>query len=137
MAEHSRTTNLSLDGFVTNVKGIAALATAGNLTYTAAQVLSGFINRDPAGGARSDVTPTAAEIVGAIDNCMIGDSVMLTIRNAADAAETITVTAGTNVTLTGTMTIAQNYLREFLVTVTAVTTPAVTFLTLGTFAHNT
>lgn len=107
-------------------------STAGALTYTAAQLLGGLILRDPNGGARSDVTPTAALIVAAIDNCAIGDSFEFTIRNTADAGETITVTAGTDVTLSGTMTIAQSNSKRFLAVVTAVGTPAVSVYSLGT-----
>jgi hypothetical protein len=110
-------------------------ATAGNLTYTAAMLLGGLLLRDPAGGARSDVTPTAAEIVAAIPGCAVGSSFEFTIRNTADASETITVTLGTNVTLSGTMTIAQNNSKRFLAVVTAVGTPAVTIYSLGTIVH--
>lgn len=110
-------------------------ATAGNLTYTAAQLLGGLILRDPAGGARDDVTPTAALIVAALNHVQVGDSFEFTIRNTADAAETITVTAGDGVTLSGTMTIAQNNSKRFLAVVTAVTTPAVTIYSLGTVVH--
>src|SRR6185436_4619057 len=82
-------------------------STAGALTYTAAMLLGGFINRDPNGGNRSDVTPTAALLLAAIKNANsgvtppVGTSFEFTIRNNADAAETITVTAGTGTTLSG------------------------------------
>lgn len=110
-------------------------ATAGARTYTAAELLGGLILRDPAGGARSDVTPTATLIVGAIPNCAVGTSFEFTIRNTADAAETITVTAGTDVTLSGTMTIDQNNTKRFVAVVTDVGTPAVTVYSLGTVVH--
>src|SRR5690606_28432207 len=81
--------------------------------------------RDPAGANRADVTPTAAQIVAAIPDVAVGSSFEFLIVNTADAAETITVTAGTGVTLVGTMTIAQNASRRFTAIVTAVDTPAV------------
>lgn len=104
--------------------------TAGVVTYTAAELLGGFILRDPNGGARSDVSPTALLIIAAIENFQIGSSFEFTIRNTADAAEEITLTAGTGVTLSGTMTIGQNDSKRFLVVVTAATT--VTIYSLGT-----
>jgi hypothetical protein len=42
------------------------------------------------------------------------------IRNTADAAETITVTTNTGLTLSGTMTIAQNNSKRFLAVITAI-----------------
>lgn len=109
------------------------ISTAGVATYTAAQLLGGLILRDPAGAARSDVTPTAALIIAAITQAGVGNSFEFTIRNTADGAETITVTAGAGVTLSGTMTIAQNNSKRFLCVVTAATT--VTIYSLGTVVH--
>lgn len=100
----------------------SVLATAGVVTYTAAQVLGGFILRDPNGAARADVTPTAALLLAAIKGAgrvpPNGSSFFFTIRNTADAAETITVTAGTGITLSGTMTIAQSNSKDFLAVLT-------------------
>jgi hypothetical protein len=110
-------------------------ATADAVTYTAAQLLGGLILRDPAGGARTDVTPTAALIVAAIPGCAVGSSFEFTIRNAADASEAITISAGAGVTLSGTMSIAQNNTKRFKAVVTAVGTPAVTIYSLGTVVH--
>lgn len=114
---------------------VTTSSTAGAVTYTAAQIIGGLILRDPNGAGRSDVTPTATLIVNEIAACKVGSSFEFTIRNTADAAETITVTAGTGVTLSGTMTIAQNNSKRFLVVVTAVSSPAVTVYSLGTLVH--
>ncbi len=111
----------------------SSISTADAATYTAAQLLGGLIIRDPAGDNRSDVTPTAALLIAAITQAGVGNSFEFTIRNAADAAETITVTAGTGVTLSGTMTIAQNNSKRFLAVVTSSTT--VTIYSLGTVVH--
>lgn len=94
------------------------LTTAGNLTLTSGQVLAGIILRDPAGGSRTDTMPTAALLVAAIPGAMIGSSFDLWIRNDADAAETITVAAGTGGTIGGTATIAQSNSKMFLVRIT-------------------
>jgi len=122
-------------GLVEN--GVApSVTTADAVTYTIAQLLKKFINRDPNGGARSDVTPTAAAIVAGIPGAQVGDHFDFVIKNTADAAETITVTAGAGVTLSGTMTIAQNNLRKFRCELTNVTasSEAVTISSLGTLA---
>jgi len=112
-------------------------ATADNLTHTAAMMVGGLMLRDPAGGARSDVTDTAANLVAAISGCAVGSSFWYVVRNTADAAETITMTAGAGVTLSGTMTIAQNNTKIFLGVVTNATasSEAVTFYSIGTMVH--
>lgn len=112
-------------------------ATAGAKTYSAAELKGGLILRDPAGGNRSDVTPTAAQIVAGVTGAVVGSSFEFTIRNTADAAETITLTAGSGVTLSGTMTIAQNNSKRFLCRLDNITSgsEAVTIYSLGTVVH--
>jgi hypothetical protein len=112
-------------------------STAGANTWSAAELVGGMMLRDPNGDNRSDVTPTAAAIVGAIAGAIVGSSFEFTIRNTADAAETITVTAGAGVTLSGTMTIAQNNSKRFLAVCTNVTgsAEAVSIYSLGTVVH--
>lgn len=112
-------------------------ATAGALTYTAAMLLGGLILRDPNGAGRSDVTPTAALLLAAIPGAVVGTSFRFTLRNTADAAETITVTAGTGATLSGTMTIAQNNTKDFIAVFTNVTaaSEAYTLYSVGTYVH--
>lgn len=70
-------------------------ATAGARTYTAAEILGGIIVRDPNGASRSDVLPTAALLVAAMTRPAVGDVIRCLIVNGADAAETITIGAGT------------------------------------------
>jgi hypothetical protein len=116
---------------------VSTVSTAGAATYTIDQLLGGLILRDPAGGARNDVTPTAALIVAGLPGAVVGSSFEFTIRNDADEDETITVTAGAGVTLSGTMTIAQNNSKRFLCRVDNVTAAAeaVTLYSLGTVVH--
>lgn len=73
----------------------ASYATAGPQTYTAADIIGGTIVRDPAGASRTDVLPTAALLVAALPGAQVGDVIDCLITNGADAAETITITAGT------------------------------------------
>jgi predicted RecA/RadA family phage recombinase len=72
----------------------ASYATAGPQTYTAADILGRTIVRDPNGASRTDVLPTAALLVAALPGVRIGDTVDCLIINGADAAETITLNAG-------------------------------------------
>lgn len=106
--------------------------TAGNVTYTAQQILGKIILRNTNGAARSDQFPTASDLIGALDNPSPGASVRFLIRNTAAAAEVLTLTTNTGITLSGTMTLAQGIAREFLAVITS--PGAVTIFTLGTSA---
>jgi hypothetical protein len=108
------------------------------LAYTAAMVLGGLILRDPNGAARADTLPTAAALVAAIPGAVVGDSVEFVIRNTANGAETITVTApDAAVTISGTPTIAQNASTRWLAVLTNVTAAAqaYTCYNVGAFTH--
>jgi hypothetical protein len=65
--------------------------------------------------------PTAADLVAAIPGAHVGQSYLLKIRNGSGSANTATITTNTGITLTGTMTIAQNVTRDFIVTLTSLT----------------
>jgi hypothetical protein len=118
-------------------------STAGAVTYTAANLLGGFINRDPNGAGRTDVLPTAALLKAAIPGAQVGTGFEFTIRNNADAAETITLNAGSGGTLSAsgqsstTCTITQNNSRRFLIVFTNVTagSEAYTAYSLVSGAH--
>ena len=114
----------SISGKMLDVK--AEVTTAGAATYTAAQIVNGFIPRDCAGANRSDVTPTAAQLLAQartiFGNIAVGSNFEFEITNISDAAETITVTAGSGVTLwPASQTIAQNTAAKFRAVFTNVT----------------
>lgn len=147
VAQRPNTPNLSLPltaagtGVVMNTQCLpvfftnpTTLATAGVVNYTAEQLKTGLILRDPNGAGRSDVFPTAAALVAAFPGAVVGTTFEVTIRNTADAAETITMTTNTGLTLSGTMTIAQNNQRSFLVRLSNVTAgaQAATIFSMGT-----
>lgn len=127
----------AINDAVASATTVTTDATAGARTYTAAELVGGLILRDCGGSSRSDVSPAASAIVGAISGAIVGSSFEFTIRNTSDAAETITLTAGSGVTLSGTMTIAQNNSKRFLVVCDNVTgsSEAVTIYSLGTVVH--
>lgn len=115
----------------------ATVTTATAVTLTSGQVRGGLVLQDPNGGAVTTTLPTAALLVAACPGVMEGQAFYFTIRNTADAAETITVAAGTGGTTSGTMTIAQNNSKTFLVRFTAVDSgnEAYTVYSIGTWVH--
>ena len=80
---------------ITNEGAPTSLATAGAATYTIAQLLTGIIVRDCAGASRTDVLPTAELAVAGLAGVKVGDVIRCYIINGSDAAETITIDAGT------------------------------------------
>lgn len=122
---------------------VSTITTAGPATLTAAQILGGYINRDPNGSNRTDTLPTAALLVAAIRQQASEIGVQLAgvisfefvITNTADAAETLTIDAGSGGSNASghTRTIAQNNSKRFSVHITN-TTPgseAYTLRSLG------
>lgn len=107
--------------------------TASAVTYTAAEIASKLILRDPNGAGRSDLFPTAAELYNEFGSPEVNQAFDVTIRNTADAAETITMTTNTGLTLSGTMTIAQNNTKAFKIVFNSPTTA--TIYSLGTVVH--
>lgn len=71
--------------------------TAGAVTLTAAEILTGTIVADPNGAGRTYTFPTAALLVAAMvaaGHTQVGSTLTVLIVNGADAAETITLAAG-------------------------------------------
>jgi len=77
------------------------ITTAGNETVTAAQLCSGVINRDCAGGARTDTLPTATLLLAAMQarGYGAGQQMHVQLTNISDAAEALTVATGADMTL--------------------------------------
>lgn len=114
----------------------ATSATAGTLTYTAAQVAGGLFLRTQT-GTSTDTFPTAALLRDFLINggkgvpIQVGSAVRLHVRNGGSG--TITVAAGTGGTLSGTATIAAASSKDFLFVFTNVgATPTYTVYSLGT-----
>lgn len=115
---------------------VSTIATAGAVTFTAAQFLGGLILRDCAGAGRADIVPSAALLVAAIPGCVVGTSFYFDIRNTSGGATTITMTPnGADTTISGTATIAQNNGKRFLLVITNVTPASETYTlySLGTY----
>lgn len=96
--------------------GSAATFAAGSLTG------ANVVNYENTGSNATLTVRTAAQMFGDIPNCQIGFSYQLYIRNTNATGATITADGGGTVTLTGTMTIAQNVTRMFNVVFPSATT---------------
>lgn len=106
---------LNLAPSVTEVLSLTNVTTAGAHTYTAAQLRTRLITRDPVGSDRTDVTDTAANLVANIPLTVDGETFEVTLINTADAAETITMSGGDSVTVVNAgQTIAQNESAKLL-----------------------
>lgn len=113
-------------------------ATAGT-TLTAANITGGASSVDLAmtgtlGGAVNAQLPTVAAMVAALHSPTVGTSFRLRIVNESSANFAWTVTTNTGWTLTGTMSIAQNTWREFVVTLNSLTTATLQSVATGTFS---
>ena len=109
-----------------NVLTVSTVTTTSNVTYTPAQVMGGLILRDPNGADRADKVPLATDLAAAFGTDVVagftaGQAFEFTVRNTADAVETITLTANTGITTSGTMTIAQNNSKRFLLVMSSAT----------------
>lgn len=110
---------------VTSRPAPTTIATAGNATYSAPVLLTGTILRDPAGANRTDVLPTAAQLVAAMGaSATVGSSFDFLIINTSAGAFTVQITMGTGGTAVGANTLAtipQNGSRWFTLRMTNVT----------------
>ena len=134
MARMTNFDNINVEGYSVSNTTVVTKTNNTAITYTALEILGGLILRDPNGGARTDIMPSAASLIAELDNAPVGTSFEFVIRNTADAAETITMGGTpTGITYSGTMTIAQNNSRRFKVVITG---PAsATVYSLGTSVH--
>ena len=119
-------TQTGIVGLIRNLKANAApvfgnfnvstVSLAAN-TYTGRQLVGGIIRRVLAvGAATTDSTDTATNIVNAIPGAVVGQTFPILISNLMSA--TLTVAAGTGVTLVGTATVTRFSTRLFLGEVT-------------------
>lgn len=107
---------------------------AGDATVVAGALTgANFVNYENTGNNATVTTRTATQMFGDIPNCKIGFSYQLAIRNTH--ATTLTLTAAdASVTLTGTMTIAQNVTRMFNVVFTSAVACTITSMGISAAA---
>lgn len=125
----------NLNGLPMPVVTPATVATATAYTLSPGEILGGLILQDPTGGAVTTTLPTAALMLAAVPGAMINQGFYFDIVNTADANETITTAAGTGGTGAGTLTIAQNNGKRFVLYFTNVLpgSEAYTYRSLGTY----
>ena len=114
------------------VKQMTVNALTDTATVTAAQVLGGFIDGTPVSAATYTL-PTGTLMAAALNQAGVGNAIEFTIKNSGADADAITVAGGTGGTAKGTMTIAQNNSKRFLLIMTAAATYDV--YSLGTAVH--
>ena len=140
------TTGSDLVSFTPNVYFAAALTSTGRMypkstvtsktsaaavTYTAAEMLNSMII-DAISEACTATTHTGTQIIAAIPNAVDGSSFWFILENGAASAISITLTAGADVTITGTATVGQNNTKLFFGIVTSVASHTVTIYSVGT-----
>lgn len=111
----------------------AIVATADNgttQTLTAAMVTgANFVAHVSSGGTTPSLTvPLATDLIAAIPAWRVGQSYTLRIINSNSG--TATVVTNTGVTTTGTLTLATNSWRDFIITMATATT--ITMVSIGT-----
>lgn len=108
-------------------------------TLTVANISGGVstvdLNMTGALGAAATATlPTVAALVAALHTPTVGTSYRLRVVNSSSGAFSWTVATATGWTLNGTMTVAQNTWREFVVTLTSLTAATLQSVATGTFS---
>jgi len=88
-------------------------------TFTAAQVLDSKIFVQTPTAARALTTPTAALLIAALTDYVVGTSFEFTIINLAAATHAATLTAGVGVTLVGVAAVAAATSGTFVGVVTS------------------
>lgn len=78
----------------------ASISTGSPATFSVTQFVNGVLMLTGSNGAKSSATPTAAAIVAALVNVQVGSSFDFALVNGDSG--TVTLTAGTGVTLRGT-----------------------------------
>jgi len=125
-------TQLNLRGKYTAVSGNTPQTLTGANISGADDV---FVNMTAVlAGAGTLNLPTVANLLAALTTMQVGETFILRIINSSSGAFAWTVTTATGWTLAGTMTIAQNTWREFLVTRTGTATATLQSLGTGTFS---
>lgn len=122
----------NLDSLDYDINAVA-IGTATTFTLTGAQIVSGVtdISGSPGSGVTLN-TPTAAQIIAALSNTIPSDGINISVYLMNDGTgQTLTLTAGTGVTIIGNATISTNTVRQFIMAVN-VNSGTVNMLNLGT-----
>lgn len=99
-------------------------------TVTAAHLLTKILDGTPTAAAIYTL-PTAELLVAAMSGVAVGSSFLFVVNNKSAGANTITVAGGAGGTGDGTLTVAQNVIRVFLILITNVTAASEAYFVYG------
>lgn len=121
-----------VSGNLASSKSISTINSATGVTLTVAQMFGGYVSRVGNLIGLTDTTPTATQIIASIPGAEPNSSYEFSIINGGSA--TVTIGAGTGVTLAGNTTVVSANTRRYAVVVTNVApgSEAVTLLGLST-----
>ena len=128
----------TLNGGVANAAFTSNTATA-STTLTPANISGGLSSVDLAmtgalAAAGTATLPTVAALIAAEGAPQVGDSYRLRVINESSGAFAWTIATAAGWTLTGTMSVAQNTWREFILTLTSATTATLQSVAVGTYS---
>lgn len=98
-----------------------SISTAGAVTLTVDQIMSGLILRDCAGAVRTDTLPTAALFAG--EGFLVNTGIRFSVRNISDdSAELLTIAVGSGITAQSStdLTIEPGQTNEYMLVITNV-----------------
>jgi hypothetical protein len=103
------------------MKGCSWSTNTTTTTFAAGQLTGGIVTLylSTATTPGSIATRTATQMFDDTPNAQVGQTYLLLVGNLSGSANTMTITAGSGVTLTGTATVAQNIGRAYIVTFTS------------------
>jgi hypothetical protein len=116
-----------------NYPVVVTANTGTQLTLTSAQLLGGFITSSNA-AAQTITLPTAALLVPQIQGAQVNSAFRFNVQ-ATTGTSTVAVGAGGTFSTGATATIAAGSIKEFLLVVTNVDSPAYTLYSLGTSVY--
>lgn len=108
----------SFSGLINETFNPASYSNAGGNTLAVSDVLGGFITHTAA-AAETDTLPSAALLVPQIEGAAVGSSIRFFVKAGGAGTITVAVGAGGTAEAGDTLTVAQGYIREFLLRVTA------------------
>lgn len=119
----------------------AVVNIADNYTYSTDDIISGFIQRSPNGAARSDTLPSAAALIsgfktslGTLGATITNAFVFMLSNESSVSAQTITLSAGSGMTLKSTIVIGPQQVATLVIHVTSSSTVEL-YATSGTSAN--
>lgn len=126
---------VTVDGQRPYIEHAIQVALTDTATVTAAQLLKRVLDGTPTAAATYTL-PTAALLVAAMKTLpdgdpAVNDSFTFLVNNKSAGANTITVAAGSGGTADGTLTVAQDAIRLFFVTLTNVSSGSEAYFVYG------